>query len=54
MVLRRGVILGLTLLGILLCLLVTWEDRQVTKLVAAIGCFGLARVYAEVTIGDRR
>jgi hypothetical protein len=49
MLLRNAVVLLLTLAGSLCLVGVTWDDKTLTGVVAAIGCFTLARVYAQIT-----
>ena len=49
MQLRRGVVLGLTLIGILLLTWAVSEDRGAAKVVGACGCWVLAVVYAQLT-----
>lgn len=46
--LRNAVVLGLSLLGILILTLATREDPMAAEMVAAGGCFLLARVYAQL------
>ena len=46
---RNGVILGLTLWGVILLVWATWEDPTAARMISALGCFLLARVYAQVT-----
>lgn len=47
--LRRGVILGLTVFGVLLLTWAVSEDPMAGKMVGAVGCWLLAYVYAQVT-----
>lgn len=42
---RNGVILSLTLLGVILLVVMAHEDRQGAELIAGMGCFLLAAVY---------
>jgi len=46
---RNGVVLALTLLGVVLIVVATREDPQGSLTIAGLGCFLLAGVYAQLT-----
>jgi hypothetical protein len=54
MLLRKIVVLTLTLTGITFLVLFASEDPPAAKLIAGCGCFVLARVYWEVSRGGVR
>jgi hypothetical protein len=47
--LRNGVILLLTLIGIVFLVVAVHEDSQAAQVIAALGFFLLAYVYAKIT-----
>lgn len=49
MLLRNGTILALTTCGVLGVVLAASEDRQAGWILAGLGCFLLAYVYAQIT-----
>lgn len=55
MTLRNGVVLGLTLIGILLLVAGVSEDRRAAEIGGGLGCLLLAYVYVQMTSrrGDR-
>lgn len=51
---RNGMILGLVWLGVVLWVVATWEDRMAALMIAGLGCWLLAYVYAQVTLPKGR